>query len=133
MTPSLPIPALALTLATMLIGGGFGASCVTRNLPSPSHIAASEAAIRSARELGADRMPDAAVHLELAERQLDRARRYIDEGDDNDARWMLVRADADAHLALALARETRTREAAEEMAARVRDLSASQHASPGPL
>ena len=94
-----------------------------------SHVASSEAAIRSARDLGAERIPEAAVHLELAQRQLDRALRYMDEGDPNNARWMLVRADADAHLALALTREARSREAAEEMAARVRDLSTSMHAA----
>ncbi len=126
--------AVGLSLAMISIGGALGVGCVTRNYPSPTRIASSEAAIRSARDLGADRIPDAAVHLELAERQLDQAHRYIDEGDDNNARWMLVRADADAHLALALTREARTREAAEEMAARVRDLSATLHAtSPGPL
>jgi len=118
--------ALVVTLASTAIGGGAG--CVSRNVPM-SHVASSEAAIRSARDLGAERIPEAAVHLELAQRQLDRALRYMDEGDPNNARWMLVRADADAHLALALTREARSREAAEEMAARVRDLSTSMHAA----
>jgi len=124
--------ALVLMLASMAVGSGTG--CVATNLPSSSHVASSEAAIRNARDLGAERIPDAAVHLELAQRQLDRARRYIDQGDANDARWMLVRADADAHLALALTREARSREAAEEMAARVRDLSTSMGTvSPDPM
>ena len=92
--------------------------------------ASSESAIRSARDLGAERIPEAAVHLELAQHQLDRARRSIDAGDANDARGMLIRAGADAHLALALTREARGREAAEEMAARVRELSTSMHATP---
>ena len=126
--------ALVLSLVASLVGGALGVGCVTTSHPSSIRIDSSEAAIRSARDLGAERIPDAAVHLELAQRQLDQAHRYIDEGDDNNARWMLVRADADAHLALALTRETRTREAAEEMAARVRDLSGSMHVtSPGPL
>lgn len=127
--------ALGLTLAAALAGlGGAGAGCVATNLPSSTHIASSEAAIRSARDLGAERIPEASVHLELAQRQLDRALRYIDDGDANNARWMLVRADADAHLALALTREAHSREAAEEMAARVRDLSTSLHVtSPGPM
>ncbi len=125
--------ALALSVAAILAGAVLGAGCVTRNYPSSTRIESSEAAIRSARDLGADRIPDAAVHLELAQRQLDQAHHYIDVGDDNNARWMLLRADADAHLALALTREARTREAAEEMAARVRDLSASMHVTPGPL
>jgi hypothetical protein len=120
--------ALVLTLASM--GVGATAGCVATNLPSSAHIASSESAIRSARDLGAERIPDAAVHLDLAQRQLDRARRDIAAGRANDARWMLVRADADAHLSLALTREARSREAAEEMAARVRELSTSSHASP---
>ena len=123
---------LAATLALTLVGASLG--CVATKQPSSSHIASSEAAIRSARELGAERIPDASVHLELAQRQLDRALRYIDDGDANNARWMLLRADADAHLALALTREAHSREAAEERAARVRDLSTSLHVtSPGPM
>ena len=124
--------ALVLMLASTAVGTGTG--CVSAHLPSSSHIESSEAAIRSARDLGAERIPDAAVHLELAQRQLDRARRYIDEGDADGARWMLVRADADAHLALALTREARSREAAEAMAAEVRDLSSRMGAaSPDPM
>lgn len=116
--------ALALTLAAAM---GSSVGCVSTHMPSASHIASAEAAIRNAQELGAERIPDASVHLDLAQRQLARALRYIDEGDDRDARWMLLRADADAHLALALTREARTQEAADEVAARVRDLASSLH------
>jgi hypothetical protein len=123
--------ALLLTLAS--IGVGTTAGCVATNLPSAARVASSESAIRNARELGAERIPDAAAHLELAQRQLDLARRDIATGDTQAGRWMLVRADADAHLALALTREARSMEAAEEMAARVRELSTSLHASPDSL
>jgi hypothetical protein len=124
--------ALLLAVASTALGGGAG--CMSRDLPSPTRVASSEAAIRTARELGAERIPDASVHLELAQRQLDRALRYVHEGDDRNAKWMLVRADADAHLALALTREARTKEAAEEMAARVRELSVTVHErSPDPM
>jgi hypothetical protein len=120
--------ALLLTLAAAMVGG---IGCVSAHMPSASHIASAEAAIRNARELGAERIPDASVHLELAERQLARAMSDIDRGDAHDARWMVVRADADAHLALALTREARTREAADEMAARVHDLASNVHAGSG--
>jgi hypothetical protein len=119
--------ALALTLAA----GGGGMGCAAAHMPSDSHIASAEAAIRNARELGAERIPDASVHLELAQRQLARAMSDIDRGDAHDARWMVVRADVDAHLALALTREARTREAADEMAARVHDLASNPHAGSG--
>jgi hypothetical protein len=121
--------ALALTLAAATGGGGFG--CVSGSIPSASHIASAESAIRNARDLGAERIPDASVHLELAQRQLARAMSDIDRGDAHEARWMVVRADADAHLALALTREARTREAADEMAARVHDLASNTHACCG--
>jgi hypothetical protein len=124
--------ALVLTIASTALGSGAG--CMSRSSPSSTRIASSEAAIRTARDLGAERIPDASVHLDLAQGQLYRALRYIQEGDDWNARWMLVRADADAHLALALTREARTKEAAEEMAARVRELSTSlQGRSPEPM
>lgn len=122
--------ALVLTLAGA-IGGGVG--CVTGNMPSTTQVASSDAAIRTAQELGAERIPDASVHLELARRQLAMALRAMNERDEHAARWLLVRADADARLALALAREARAREAAEEMAARVRDLSSRTERSTEPL
>jgi hypothetical protein len=71
------------------------------------------------------------VHLELAQQQLDDARRYMDEGNAEKAQWLLVRADADARLATALAHEARARQAADEVSARVRDLNGATHASPG--
>ncbi len=113
--------ALALTLA---------AACAPTSHP-PARVVESEAEIRRALDLGADRAPDAAVHLELAEHQLAQARRYIDDGDREKAGWMLMRAEADARLAQALAQEARARQVADQMAARVRDLASGTHASAG--
>jgi hypothetical protein len=128
---TLSLLAAKATLVLTLSAATAGLGCVSAHMPSASHIASAEAAIRTARELGAERVPDAAVHLDLAERQLARAMSDIDRGDAHDARWMVARADADAHLALALTREARTREAADEMAARVHDLASNMHAGSG--
>jgi hypothetical protein len=119
-----------LVLALIALGLSAMLGCGTKQLAG-ARFGASEAVIRSARDHGAGRVPDAAVHLELAQRQLAQARRYVDDGDLEEAQWMLIRADSDARLALALAREARAREAADEVATRVRDLSSTTHASPG--
>lgn len=92
---------------------------------------ASESAIRNARGAGADRVPEAAVHLELALHQLAQARRYVDDGEREKASSLLARAEADAEVAFALAREAKSRQAADEMAARVRDFANGTHAGGG--
>lgn len=120
------MPSLATKLALALTLAG----CAT-SVRAASHVSASEAAIRRAVDLGADRVPDAAVHLELAEHQLAQARRYIDDGEQEKALSLLMRADADARLAQALAHEAKARQAADEVAARVRDLAGRAHASAG--
>ncbi len=68
----------------------------------------SAAAIRAAEEVGADRVPEAQLHLQLAKEQSDRAKKMIDNGGDRDeAKLVLARAESDANLALALARTSR--------------------------
>jgi type IV pilus biogenesis protein CpaD/CtpE len=125
MNPSPARSKLALAVALTVAG------CATSPRPTEARVAASEAAIQRAVDVGADRVPDAAIHLGLAEQQLADARRCLDDGEDDRASWLLVRADADAHLAQALAHEAETRKAAEEIAARVRDLAGTRHATAG--
>ena len=72
----------------------------------------SEAAMRSAEEIGAGGQPEASLHLKYAQDQLQTAQRLMDDGDEKRARRMLDRAHADAALALALARTERDRAAA---------------------
>lgn len=105
-------------------------ACATAAVPA-ARVRSSEAAIRSARDAGAERVPEAAVHLELAQHQLAQARGFLEQREEKKASWMLARAQADAELAAALTHEARTRRAAEEIAARVRDLASGTHASSG--
>jgi len=76
------------------------------SLPPPSdRLATAEAASRSARELGADREPKAALHLKLAQEQIDQAKKLMTDGDNKRADLVLQRASSDAELAVMLAKE----------------------------
>ena len=76
------------------------------SLPPPSdRLATAEAASRSARELGADREPKAALHLKLAQEQIDQAKKLMSDGDNRRADLVLQRASSDAELSVMLAKE----------------------------
>lgn len=78
--------------------------------PPTDRIASAEAALRGASEVGAAQVPRAELYLRLAEEQIDKAKRYIQDGYNQRAELALRRAQADAELALALAREQHTTE-----------------------
>jgi hypothetical protein len=74
--------------------------------PAPTErLTNSEAAIRGALEVEANTIPRAALHLKLAQEQVDKAKRYMEAEDNERAELALRRAQADAELAIALARE----------------------------
>lgn len=75
-------------------------------VPAPQgRVASSEAAIRGAREVGAESVPEASLHLRLSEEQLAKAKAAMAEGDNATADLLLQRSRADAELALGLTRE----------------------------
>lgn len=82
------------------------------------------ASVRAAREVGAAEQPRAAYHLELAEAQVARADALVDAGRMDDAERMLLRAQADADLAIALTREAAVVAEAEEVRSRIREMRA---------
>ncbi|MET0343440.1 MAG: DUF4398 domain-containing protein [Polyangiales bacterium] len=88
-------PALALVAA----------GCAATQAPPTDQIASSLAAVRGAEEAGAAKVPQAALHLKLAEEQLERARETDDRAR---AEALALRAGEDAELALALARAQQT-------------------------
>jgi hypothetical protein len=91
--------------------------------PTPIRsLAETRAAVRSAEEMGARAVPRAALHLKLAQDQLGAAEREIADGDGDDARPLLLRARADAELALAYARSEHTRREALEARRKVDEL-----------
>ncbi len=68
-------------------------------------LSATEAPIRAAEELGATRVPEAALELKLAQDEMEQAKQLLKNGNKPRADMMLLRAQADAELAVALAKE----------------------------
>ena len=73
--------------------------------PPVDRNASSEAALRGAREVGAEGVPRAALFLKLSEDEIAKSKVLLSEGDAVQSDLMLQRARADAELALALTRE----------------------------
>jgi hypothetical protein len=95
-----------------------GAACAS--IPAPyDKLASSEAAVKSATDMGAKDVPQAANYLEMAQNELDQGKGLIRKGENRDARNSLVRSQADADLAMAAARENKTRVAANESKAKL--------------
>jgi hypothetical protein len=80
--------------------------------PPTDRLAGAEAATRSARELGADREPSAALHVKLAEEQIGTAKNLMKNDDNKRADLVLQRASADAELAVVLVKEKMAHDAA---------------------
>jgi hypothetical protein len=72
-------------------------------------MADAQSAERSARELGADNEPAAKLSLKLAQEQIAQAQKVMADGDNERADSLLIRAKADAELAVAQSREKSAR------------------------
>jgi hypothetical protein len=91
--------------------------------PKPTEqVAATSASMRAASEVGADKVPAAALYLQLAQEQTEQAQALIAKDDNERAQRLLMRAQADAELALALARAEQERALAQSAIARTRSL-----------
>lgn len=114
--------------SALLILAATAAGCATTQA---LHVESSTAAIRSAEEHGAPTYPQASLHLQLAKEELKAATDLNAAGDDDEAKSLLLRAEADAELAVALSRAEA--EKAEALAAveRVRQLRAENPYAPG--
>jgi len=104
------------SLSLLLLG-----ACASAQL-APEQLSSSEAAIRSAGELGADQVPQAALHKKLAEEQLAQAKKLAEDGDQERADLVLARANADAELAVALVKEANAENEAMAAATDVRTI-----------
>jgi hypothetical protein len=89
-------------------------------------MADAQAAYRAAKEAGAEQDPQAQLHLKLAEEQFAKAKTLLDQEENRRADFLLIRSKADAELALAIAEERESREAAE----RARTQATEQSAAP---
>lgn len=91
----------------------------------------STAAIRSAEELGAPNVPQAALHLQLAKEAMVAAVEMNEQGNVEEANSLLERAEADAELAVALSRADAEKSSATAAVERVRKLQSENPYSPG--
>jgi len=86
--------------------------------PQPTEkLATSVGTVHGAQEAGAERLPDAALHLRLAEEQNEKATKLMKDGDNERATFMAERARRDGELALALAREDSAKKRAQQASA----------------
>ena len=107
--------ALILASATSVAACGGG--------PRPeAQLSQSKASISAAEAVGAQSYPKAALHLKMARDQVATAERLIEDGDNEEADLVLQRAEADAELALALAREDKVRNEARQAMQKVEEL-----------
>lgn len=73
--------------------------------PPTQRMADAESAERTAREVGANNEPGAQLSLRLAQEQIGQAKTAMNDGDNQRADSLLIRAKADAELAVVQARE----------------------------
>ena len=92
-------------LSVLMITAPLIGACAA-TLPAPTErLADAQSSERSAREVGADKVPAAQLSLKLANDQIAQAQKAMNDGDNVRADMLLVRAKADSELALAQARE----------------------------
>lgn len=108
---------LPIAMATAL----FGVGCATSHL-NEQRLVDTQATVTAVEELDEAEDPEVSLHLKYARDQLTAARRLADEGDEEEANRMLERAQADAQLALAMARTEHSRQEAREAQAEVEEL-----------
>jgi hypothetical protein len=99
----------------------FIVGCASGPVPTQKIVDAG-AAIRAAREVGAQDLPAAALHLKLAQDQLEAANKLVKDGENIRAALVLARSEVDAELAVALAREARQRGDAAKAAEKLKSI-----------
>jgi hypothetical protein len=108
----------ALILAGAVAATAFAVGCATVPLRSER----STSGIRAAEEVGASKVPQAALHLQLAKEELQKAKALAARRKHEMADSMLMRAEADAELAVLLSREDVEKSEAKAAVKRVQEL-----------
>ncbi|MET0591846.1 MAG: DUF4398 domain-containing protein [Polyangiaceae bacterium] len=83
--------------------------------PPAQHLASSLAAVRTAQETGAASVPKAQLYLKLAEEETAQAKALMDDGENERADYMTLRAYNDATLAMAIAKQNAARVQVQQM------------------
>jgi pyridoxal biosynthesis lyase PdxS len=106
---------MVFAVATAIVAG-----CA--NTPAPLRTETSTSGIRAAEEAGAAKVPQASLHLQLAKEELALAKALSAKGEKKEAASMLLRAEADAELAVVLSRGDAEKSEARAAVERVRQL-----------
>ena len=107
--------AVCILLAAAIAGCSSGPVLNQNSEPSKS-------AIRAAEEVGADKLPSAALYLQLAKEELNHASVLAAAGNKEKAASLLTRAQADAELAITLSHEQSEKMESAQAMERVRQL-----------
>jgi hypothetical protein len=109
----------------LLVSTGSLVACGGYAVPTERMVSA-ESAARGAQEVGAPNAPQAALHLRLAQEEIASAKTLIGNGDNERADYVLIRAKADAELALALAKEANAKADAQKAADQIKSMQGGQ-------
>lgn len=82
------------------------AACGGAAVPQET-LTAAQASVKGAEVGGANEDPKAQLHLKLATEQIEKAKKAIEDGDNEEAARLVDRAQSDADLALALAQQAK--------------------------
>ena len=120
------------TIALSLIA--LAAAACGGSYPQPTErLASTEAAIRSAKELGAQNDPQAALHVKLADEQLQTAKALMKDDKNKRADLVLQRASSDAELAVMEMRERAAKTDAEKAHENLQNQQAPLNRQPQPI
>lgn len=94
--------------AILTLAGLCAAGCAQHPAPT-EQVASSLAAVRGAEEVGGENVPQAALHMQLAREQIEKAKELMENDENQRAEDKALRAGADAELALAIAHGERAK------------------------
>jgi len=89
-------------IKTLIASSGFALGCGASTPAPTQQMADVQSATRAAEELGATSAPEAQLHLKLAEEAMGKAKSAMKDEENERAESWLLRAKADAELAVAL-------------------------------
>jgi hypothetical protein len=95
---------LALRMLWVGLLAALAGACGGAAVPQES-LTAAQASVKGAEVGGATQDPKAQLHLKLANEQIEKAKKLIEDGNNEEAARLIDRAQADADLALALAQQ----------------------------
>lgn len=119
------------TMRKTLLGlvGLCAVGCASHPAPT-EQIASSLASVRGAEEAGALNVPEAALHVKLAQEQIEQAKALTQNDENKRAEDLALRAYNDAELAIAIAREDAAKKKLDQFAQANQSAGGEQPAAP---